>query len=170
MDLRIVKTKRLIKETFLKLRAENPLEKIQVTELCREAQINKTTFYNHYKDIFVLSDELENETIEQILAECKFLDSLYTDPNKFIGSLLGSFKQSQDVLMLLFTGRMNILIDKVEQLLKTTYLSPGNTMEEDILLSFLIGGATHVWLNPEYDEDTINRTVSGIILSICKSW
>ena len=68
MDLRIVKTKSLIKNAFLELRKKKPIEKITVKELCQNAQINKSTFYSHYNDIFDLSDTLENEVVDNILS------------------------------------------------------------------------------------------------------
>ena len=42
MDLRIVKTKRSIRQAFLELRDSMPLEKIRVTDLCSKAIINNT--------------------------------------------------------------------------------------------------------------------------------
>ena len=60
MDLRIQKTKAAIKESFLELRRNKPIEKITVTELSRLAGINKATFYLHYSDIYSLADEMED--------------------------------------------------------------------------------------------------------------
>ena len=54
MDIRIEKTKTAIHNTFLELRSRKPLEKITIKELCEKAQINKSTFYSHYKDIYDL--------------------------------------------------------------------------------------------------------------------
>lgn len=45
---RILLTKRLLQEGLLRLLETKDLEKISVTELCREAGINRATFYNHY--------------------------------------------------------------------------------------------------------------------------
>ena len=67
MDLRVIKTKKNIRDAFLKLRAENPPEKIRVTELCKVATINKRTFYKYYQDIYSLSEELENEIFDAIM-------------------------------------------------------------------------------------------------------
>ena len=61
MDIRIEKTKTAIHNTFLELRSKKPLEKITIKELCEKAQINKSTFYSHYKDIYDLSDQLETD-------------------------------------------------------------------------------------------------------------
>ncbi len=47
-DLRVVKTRASIKKTFCDMLKKSPVEKISVTELARQAQINKSTFYLHY--------------------------------------------------------------------------------------------------------------------------
>ena len=54
MDLRIEKTRQSIVNAFIALRSGKPLEKITVKELCEKAQINKSTFYFHYVDIYDL--------------------------------------------------------------------------------------------------------------------
>jgi len=45
---RVQLTKRLLKEALMKLLEEKPLEQINVSELCRVADINRATFYKHY--------------------------------------------------------------------------------------------------------------------------
>lgn len=46
---RITVTKRMLKEGMLRLLEEKELDKINVTELCRDAGINRATFYRHYQ-------------------------------------------------------------------------------------------------------------------------
>ena len=67
MDRRIAKTERAIQEAFLAQRAEKPLEKIRVRELCEAAQIHKSTFYAHYPDVYALADAMESQVVEEIL-------------------------------------------------------------------------------------------------------
>ena len=67
MDIRIEKTKTAIHNTFLELRSKKPLEKITIKELCEKAQINKSTFYSHYKDIYDLSDQLETDVVASVI-------------------------------------------------------------------------------------------------------
>ena len=45
---RVALTKRLLKESLLRLLAEKNIQNITVSELCAEAEINRSTFYNHY--------------------------------------------------------------------------------------------------------------------------
>lgn len=60
-DRRVRYTKQAIREGFLRLIAQKPIEKISVTEICREADINRGTFYAHYTDPYELKTSLENE-------------------------------------------------------------------------------------------------------------
>lgn len=46
---RIMVTKRMVKEGLKRLLEKKPLEKINITELCQEAGINRTTFYRYYE-------------------------------------------------------------------------------------------------------------------------
>ena len=47
----------------MELRAQKPLEKIKVKELCDLACINKSTFYAHYQDIYALANAMEDEMV-----------------------------------------------------------------------------------------------------------
>ena len=68
MDLRVVRTRRHIQEAFLALRAQKPMERITVKELAARAEINKATFYLHYRDIYDLYDRMEEEIIAAVMA------------------------------------------------------------------------------------------------------
>ncbi len=50
-DLRVQKTKESIHSALTKLLKIKPLTHIKVTELCREAKINRGTFYFHYQEV-----------------------------------------------------------------------------------------------------------------------
>lgn len=67
MDIRIEKTRQSIINAFIELRSHKELERITIKELCEKAQINKSTFYAHYQDIYHLSDTLETEVVVSIM-------------------------------------------------------------------------------------------------------
>lgn len=64
-DLRVVKTRQLIREALLDLMSERELSRITISELCARAQINRKTFYRHYREPGDVVTEIEND----ILAE-----------------------------------------------------------------------------------------------------
>ena len=73
-DLRVQKTKKNIKETFLTLLEEKPLDKVHVQEILDIAQINRATFYKYYLDKYDLAEQLAQECMNNIttLAEKRF--------------------------------------------------------------------------------------------------
>lgn len=74
-DIRVVKTKEALFDTLLQLLKTNNFDNITVSQLCKDARINRTTFYAHYKNI----DELFQEHFEKILNELRLS---YVDINK----------------------------------------------------------------------------------------
>ena len=74
MDLRVKRTTKNIKDAFYELRKKKSVEKISVKELSELAMINKATFYLHYRDIYELSDKLENELIGEIIDDLRGVD------------------------------------------------------------------------------------------------
>ena len=57
-DLRIIKTKKILFETLLKLMKQKNFDKIKISDICEEALINRSTFYAHYQDKYELLDDL----------------------------------------------------------------------------------------------------------------
>lgn len=55
-----------IEAAFMELLQHNELNKISVTELCRSAGVNRTTFYANYLDIYDLADAVQKRLEEQV--------------------------------------------------------------------------------------------------------
>lgn len=64
MDARVRYTKMSIKEQFILLLKEQPLNKITVKAICENAQINRATFYKYYDNPFDLLNKLEQEFLD----------------------------------------------------------------------------------------------------------
>lgn len=64
-DRRTRYTRRVIKEAMLALMAKKPFPKITVTELCKEADINRGTFYIHFYDTEDVLDDLLQDAFSQ---------------------------------------------------------------------------------------------------------
>ena len=59
MDARKRYTQMVLKQSFLKLLKEKPVNRITVKEVCALAQLNRATFYAHYEDIYDLMFKVE---------------------------------------------------------------------------------------------------------------
>ena len=64
-DLRVKKTNKLIKDSFLKLLEEKGYSKVSVTDITNKAMINRNTFYLHYVDKEDLIDKLIFDTYKE---------------------------------------------------------------------------------------------------------
>ena len=60
-DLRVLKTRKIIKDTFKQMICEMDASRIQVKELCDRAMIHRKTFYLHYTCIEALYADVLQE-------------------------------------------------------------------------------------------------------------
>ena len=165
-DLRVVKTRKVIKQTFLEMRAEMPLEKIHIRELCKRALINKSTFYNHYEDVYALSEEMENDAIAQFLERFPARDCLFSDPVRFVSEMPEAFDANMELLHPLFNGRLDEAFNKLEQQLKRQYTTPGMTTQETVQLTFLLNGTLHTLKELNFGQDCDHRAFEAAVASL----
>lgn len=59
-------SKKRIQEALLDLLAEKPLEKITVTEICRGAQVSRTTYYRSYDSLESVVEDILKDIFDQI--------------------------------------------------------------------------------------------------------
>ena len=80
-------TKLVLRDALLDMMKRQPITDITVSGLCKAADINRSTFYNHYRDAYDLLESIERE----------FYDS-------FVGkmSTINVLRPAQDTIALLF--------------------------------------------------------------------
>ena len=58
---------RIVKAVYRAITEEQkPLDRITVREICEEAQINRSTFYAHYQDVYDVVDKVEHTMSERL--------------------------------------------------------------------------------------------------------
>ena len=60
-DRRIRRTKKAMNAALAELLMEKPLNKISVREIAERADINRGTFYLHYRDVYDMVEKIQNE-------------------------------------------------------------------------------------------------------------
>ena len=60
-DRRIRYTRYALQNALIVCMQQKPFNRITVREICETADINRSTFYMHYKDIYELLDEIEEQ-------------------------------------------------------------------------------------------------------------
>ena len=74
LDARKRYTQMVLKQSFLKLLKEKPVNRITVKEVCALAQLNRATFYAHYSDCFALMESIENELIDAFEKSLRYVN------------------------------------------------------------------------------------------------
>lgn len=75
-DMRVLKTKSSLQQALLTLLKTIPLEKIKITEICREANINRGTFYLHYTTV----EDVFHDFFQEVILD---LQTSYDEPYKY---------------------------------------------------------------------------------------
>ncbi len=65
-DLRVIRTKKLIKEALLTLIEKQGFDSITVKDIAKQAEINRGTFYSHYEDKYDLMNAYIDEIFEEV--------------------------------------------------------------------------------------------------------
>ena len=64
-----VRTKQAIRQAFIELLNERPLDKISVKDIAERSTVNRNTFYYHFADIPSLATEIITERADNIVRE-----------------------------------------------------------------------------------------------------
>ncbi|MDE6833928.1 MAG: TetR/AcrR family transcriptional regulator [Ruminococcus sp.] len=151
MDLRVEKTKRNIINAFINLRSRKPIEKITIRELAELAQINKATFYLHYRDIYELTEILEKDVIQSALMNIEHPESVFKDNKLFTKELVTAIFANEPLIRVLFegnrSGRFIELFEKgIIELVKKSYPEYNPTLERKMVLTYMIYGGYYTYL------------------------
>ena len=167
MDQREIKTKRAIKNAFLMLRAQKPIEKITIRELAALAEISKATFYLHYQDIYDLSEQIGKEVLTNILNSISRPENVLEKPDVFTREITTGFFSQINLIQLLFSGsQAHILPDLVDSSIREYIyrLKPEYTdnLQFNIRLSMLIKGSFYAFYDNYHKYDN-----AALIDEIC---
>ena len=81
IDRRIIRTRRMIRDALTELMDEKGFEGVTVRDLTEKANINRGTFYLHYRDKYDLMEQSEGELLTEIEAMVKEFNKI-TNPQK----------------------------------------------------------------------------------------
>lgn len=78
-DRRIRRTKGLMRDALIELMTEKPFSEITAKDITEKADLNRSTFYLHYDNVFGLLDEMENEVVETF---ARMIEEIKVEPDK----------------------------------------------------------------------------------------
>lgn len=121
MDRRVIKTRAAIKAALDKLVKEQGMDKLTVSALAREANIDRKTFYLHYDSIDDLIDSAASDMVEDIISTID-PDLLSTNPQEQVRKTLAHVnkKISDDVELYAYMANnlsMDFVLGHIERAL-----------------------------------------------------
>lgn len=140
MNQRVILTKRLLKEALLRLLEKKSLERISITELCKEAGINRATFYRHYELPRDLLIEIQAEFLEEMMKS--FREPL---SEKVIERCYAYFWEHADLVKIFMQYNLDANISKIFDILYQNMRNAKafrflDTEDSQLLYAFLAGG------------------------------
>ena len=89
-----LRSKRLIREALVSLMRSKPFEKITITDIVKEADINRGTFYAHFKDTSEVLDSIQPSSL---------VDIILANPLPFFEALSALLAKDSDYYRMLFS-------------------------------------------------------------------
>ena len=121
-----IRTKKMIRSAFAELIGEKKMiSDISVLELAERADIAKSTFYNHYDDVYAVADEMMNELMANLnsIIEAMVSDK-YTDYREYLMNIFAFLKQNEALYKKLCNSPDAVyFIDKIKFVISRKALS-----------------------------------------------
>lgn len=112
-----IRSRKLIMNALANLLLTKPLDKITVTDIVKKADINRGTFYAHYKDIPDVVHSLVEQTFSRIKVEVLDVpQSIREIPHAFLKSIKELFESNLDFFKKVMTSNDSSVLE--EQLVK----------------------------------------------------
>lgn len=165
-DRRVTRTRANIRKSITRLLYEKPVNEITVREITEGADINRATFYLHYKDVYDLIHQIENEMFEEFqqIVNAHSPDEFRDRPLPVLENIFYFLQKNADMCTALLSPNGDInFVNKLKDVLwekcasDWTQLYGHNLDEEDIdpYISFIVSGSMGLltfWLDHNMDR------------------
>ena len=165
MDRRVRKTRAQLRAGLARLMQQKNIKEITVKELVDEIDINRSTFYLHYTDIYQMLQSIEDELMEDILEAIKEhpLDpGMKEEGYSFAIQLFRILAANKDICAALMGPNGDMaFVEKIEKLVEDAVLPelftmfPQNVNDIKYAYAFCINGCVGMikcWLTGDFDD------------------
>ena len=173
-DRRVRKSKQALRKAFRELITEKPLKYITIKELVERADLNRSTFYHHYKDIPDMFAQLEQELYDELsqvkcrnVLERDSIPELQKKTYQYIYDLCRKIKENAELFECILNknGDLNF-VNRCEELLASNIMPTvekalDDSLDVGMLYHFLQGGCLGIikaWANSGFSESIKNTS------------
>lgn len=167
------RTDKIIRNSFIELLSAKPIDKITVQDLCREADINRATFYRYYKDIYELMEKVSEDFFQMLFIDIaeKSRRQKGKDPKEmiriYIANALDIIEEQKKLCKVLLLNPVDHTF--AEKLTESIYQICTADMEDitdyrHLQLVYMANGILSVnkeWLSGDCRTD--KKTIAGVI-------
>ena len=170
-------TKLLIKQAFLSLMHTKRTGKISVTDICSAAEINRSTFYQHFAETNSVLEELENDAISQVNEYLVSIGSSYlahSDTKGCLMSFLHFVKKNDELFRTLLLENSDShfrtkMFDLTNAMAHTVFRSRMEEKTEENIYRFLISGSLDLlveWIRSDYE--LLEKDCCNLLYTLCE--
>lgn len=162
MDRRVKRTRSNLMKSLTTFMKDKPIRKITVTELTAYADVNRSTFYLYYKDIYDMVETIETEILEELSHALKNLylqGSDHENVMKFFLFVFDFIKENEDFCKVFFSpnGDVHFLNRFIKTIIESRppYTSRMGEISSSYFLPFIISGcigALQQWIETDMKD------------------
>ena len=180
------RSRRMIRQSFEALLQERGFHKITVTDIVERADLNRSTFYAHYPDIYGIVDEMQEEIIQrnmELFQQIQFRNIL-RDPKPYLHCIAATMEHNLELMQRLgLTENIHRKSEKLQEMMEYDIMHNSDIPVEvrqstlfGIRVHFFLGGIINVYqrwaegkLNCTLDQvssqigDMIRQTATGFL-------
>lgn len=165
-----LKSKEKIKEVFLELMQTKKADEITVSEIVKKADLNRSTFYAHYYDVFDIVNEIQNDVINELNHLINDLDlkKVQDEDYKIIDEVSSYLLKNKDLFKIcILTQDVLPFFEELITIFTTSLLKNPSiiNIKEDIntkktRISFISGGIVFTYI--KWFKDDIKSDINEL--------
>lgn len=154
-DKRVIRTKKAIKAALFRIMEDKDISSITISELTQQANVNRRTFYTHYRNITDILNEIEGDLVDALAELTQRFDTndfkastynLFMGLNKLITVEFDYYFHVMRVDMrgMLMSRLKNVIKDSTDRLIGKICSERGE--DAAVVSAFIVGGfSTLIW-------------------------
>jgi len=180
-DRRVAYTKRVLREALIKLMGNQHISEITITSICELADINRSTFYLHYRDQYDLLHQIVAEVLRDIRARIVVNQEELDEEaawrpvtSEMMIAILEYTKENHKLAQVLFSDNCDFSFPQlILELVKEQVPFPESPLDQrtiDIIMSHAINGGIDLvsrWVSEGMTEDP--AVLADLILKLAYS-
>lgn len=156
-------TQRNIKGAFAILMAQKKeLSSITVTDLVKIADITRSSFYNHYENIYDVAKDIQDDALSLVDFDEVDIDSPESI-KRYLDKVITHLKENEEIYKLILSSPDPLIfIDKLNKLIyeKLDHIFPTKDKDKELKITFFTEGCINLFV--KYFRGNLNKSLDEI--------